>query len=53
MAEQQWNKESLYRLVEAELGDSLFIVVSNREPYVHTYTKESDKQIRLPIPSED
>ncbi len=36
MAEIQWNKERLYKLVQSKLGDSLFIVVSNREPYVHT-----------------
>jgi trehalose 6-phosphate synthase len=35
MTELQWNKERLYQLVRAKLGDSLFIVVSNREPYVH------------------
>jgi alpha,alpha-trehalose-phosphate synthase [UDP-forming] len=34
--ELQWNKERLYQLVKARLGDSLFIVVSNREPYIHT-----------------
>ena len=50
MAKKQWNKDSLYRLVEAELGDSLFIVVSNREPYVHTYTKDSDNQIKVTHP---
>lgn len=33
-----WTKESLHELVRAKLGDCLFIVVSNREPYVHTYT---------------
>lgn len=36
MAELQWSKDRLYKLVQSELGDSLFIVVSNREPYVHT-----------------
>ncbi len=36
MTEQQWNRDRLYRLVKEKLGDSLFIVVSNREPYVHS-----------------
>lgn len=35
MEEMQWNKDRLYQLVQAKLGDSLFIVVSNREPYIH------------------
>ncbi len=39
MKELQWNKDRLYQLVREKLGDSLFIVVSNREPYVH----EADK----------
>jgi len=33
-----WTKESLYELVHSKLRDYLFIVVSNREPYVHTYS---------------
>jgi len=37
----QWNKETLYQLVRAKLGDSLFIVVSNREPYVHTLSGDT------------
>jgi alpha,alpha-trehalose-phosphate synthase [UDP-forming] len=36
MAEIQWNREGLYKLIKSKLGDNLFIVVSNREPYVHT-----------------
>ncbi len=36
MEELQWNKDRLYQLVQSKLGDSLFIVVSNREPYIHT-----------------
>ncbi len=36
MEEMQWNRDRLYQLVQAKLGDSLFIVVSNREPYVHS-----------------
>jgi alpha,alpha-trehalose-phosphate synthase [UDP-forming] len=36
VAELRWNKERLYQLVREKLADELFIVVSNREPYVHT-----------------
>ena len=36
MSEISWNRDSLSRLVKSELGDSLLIVVSNREPYVHS-----------------
>ncbi len=32
----RWDKERLYQLVQEKLGDCLFLVVSNREPYVHT-----------------
>ena len=35
MAEIYRDKESLYQLVQSKPGDSLFIVASNREPYVH------------------
>ncbi len=31
-----WNSETLYQLVQKKLGKRLFVVVSNREPYVHT-----------------
>jgi len=41
MDEMQWNRNSLFKLVKARLGDSLFIVVSNREPYVHS--RDGDK----------
>jgi trehalose-6-phosphate synthase len=32
-----WTKESLCELVNAKLKDYLFMVVSNREPYIHTF----------------
>lgn len=32
-----WTKESLHELVKSKLGDFLFLSVSNREPYVHSY----------------
>src|SRR5512136_2319483 len=31
-----WTSQSLFELVEEKLRDYLFIVVSNREPYIHT-----------------
>jgi trehalose 6-phosphate synthase len=43
MAELQWNRDKLYQLVKAKLGDSLFIIVSNREPYVHTMSGDGIK----------
>ena len=33
-----WNRESLEKLVREELGDCLFVVVSNREPFVHSFS---------------
>lgn len=33
-----WTKESLNELVKEKLRDYLFIVVSNREPYIHSYS---------------
>ena len=32
----RWDKDTLYQLVREKLGDYLFLVVSNREPYIHT-----------------
>jgi len=46
MEELHWNKERLYQLVQAQLGDSLFIVVSNREPYVHSMSGDKVKWSR-------
>ncbi len=37
MAVARWDKEKLYRLVKEKLGERLFVVVSNREPYIHIY----------------
>jgi len=31
----KWDKDRLYNLVQEKLGDYLFLLVSNREPYVH------------------
>jgi trehalose 6-phosphate synthase len=35
-----WTKESLCELVNDKLKDYLFMVVSNREPYIHNYLGE-------------
>ncbi len=43
MAEPRWNKERLCRLVRDGLADKLFIVVSNREPYVHSFSGDKVK----------
>lgn len=32
----RWDKDRLYQLVQRKLGDYLFLVISNREPYIHT-----------------
>ncbi len=44
-----WNKEALHHLVETKLRDYRFIVVANREPYVHRYT--ADRQIEWTAPA--
>ncbi|MDD5701012.1 MAG: trehalose-6-phosphate synthase, partial [Dehalococcoidales bacterium] len=43
-----WTKESLCELVHHQLKDYLFIVVSNREPYIHTFT---GNEIKWSIPA--
>jgi trehalose 6-phosphate synthase len=35
-----WTKESLKELIEEKLKNYLFVVVSNREPYIHKYSRE-------------
>ncbi len=47
MAGLRWDRDSLYHLVRSRLGDTLFIVVSNREPYIHTM---SGKEVRWDRP---
>ena len=32
-----WTRESLHKLVAEKFQDYLFVVVSNREPYVHSH----------------
>jgi trehalose-6-phosphate synthase len=36
----RWTRESLQNLIAARLGNMRFIVVSNREPYLHTRTRD-------------
>jgi trehalose-6-phosphate synthase len=43
-----WTKEGLSELVSDKLANYLFIVVSNREPYVHTY---AGSEIRCQVPA--
>ncbi len=34
-----WTKEDLQRLIKEKMSDYLFVVVSNRQPYVHIFKK--------------
>jgi len=43
-----WSRDSLQALVKARLSDYLFVVVSNRQPYVHTYSGDGI-QCSVPI----
>ncbi len=43
-----WTKVSLCELVKEKLRDYLFIVVSNREPYIHTL---AGKKITVKVPA--
>ncbi len=43
-----WTKEGLHELVRTKLGEYLFIVASNREPYIHTY---AGSEIKCQIPA--
>ena len=42
-----WTKEDLHRLIKTKLADRLFIVVSNREPYIHI---SSGDEIQCVVP---
>jgi trehalose-6-phosphate synthase len=35
-----WTRDSLRRLVKEDIGAHTFIVVSNREPYIHVYSED-------------
>ncbi len=36
MEDLKWDKDRLFQMVQSKLGDYLFLVVSNREPYIHS-----------------
>lgn len=38
-----WNREGLKELIKQKMADYLFVIVSNREPYVHTFQGEEIK----------
>ena len=42
-----WTKDSLSSLVKSKLANYLFVVVSNREPYIHTL---SENKIKVRVP---
>jgi trehalose 6-phosphate synthase len=44
-----WTKEALHELIATKLRDYQFIVVANREPYVHRYT--ADRRIEWAAPA--
>lgn len=39
ITEAMWTKNDLQKLIKEKLGDYLFIVVSNRQPYAHIFNK--------------
>ena len=43
-----WTSQNLCDLVKEKLGDYLFIVVSNREPYIHSYQDKNTIVYRMP-----
>jgi len=43
-----WTQEALHDLVREKLGGYLFVVVSNREPYIHTF---SGREIVCQVPA--
>lgn len=42
-----WNRQQLRELVHEKIGDALFVVASNREPYIHVH-KEGKIQVMRP-----
>lgn len=42
-----WNKEQLRKVVHDKIGDATFVVVSNREPYLHVM-KEGKIEVQRP-----
>jgi alpha,alpha-trehalose-phosphate synthase [UDP-forming] len=46
MAETFWSKESIHNLISTRLGNTKFIVVSNREPYSHVHAEDGIRCIQ-------
>lgn len=42
IASRTWTKELLQELIESRLGGTKFIVVANREPFMHRYSESGD-----------
>ena len=43
-----WDKKGLKELISEKLKDNLFVVVSNREPYIHRYSKGNGIECIVP-----
>lgn len=43
-----WNKKTVLDLVKEKLSDYLFVVVSNRQPYIHKFVKANIECVRGP-----
>jgi trehalose 6-phosphate synthase len=41
-----WTKEALYDLIQARLHHHQFIVVANREPYIHRYAGDQIEWVK-------
>jgi len=41
-----FNKGTLKELVKSKLGEALFVVATNREPYMHVYKEDKVEVIR-------
>ena len=39
MKTKAWTKENLQTLIKDNMSDYMFVVVSSRQPYVHTFKK--------------
>lgn len=44
----QWNADTIRRLLQDQLSGDEVIVVSNREPYIHTRTEDGSIEVRRP-----
>jgi len=48
MMDQTWNRERLHELIESRLEGRKFIVVSNREPFIHRHRKDGSVECIRP-----